>query len=87
MLRAKIINSSPSKDHCVVVLEDGLFVAAGETDDQSVPEEERSYRTNAYLYSMATKSWKEIEGKLESGRQKPVCGHIHGPFGNHFSIF
>lgn len=76
------MNSPSYKDHCIVVLEDGLFVAAGETDDQSVPEEERTYRKNAYLYSTATKSWKEIEAKLDVGRQKPVCGHIHGPSGN-----
>ena len=86
MHHAKVINSSTSKDHCIVVLEDGLFVAGGETDDPSVPEEERTYRRNAYLYSMATKSWREIEGKLEVGRQKPVCGQIHGPFGNFVNL-
>ena len=68
------------QEHCLVVLEDGLFVAGGNTDEGE--EAGRQYRKNAYLYSTATKSWKEIGEKLEVGRQKPVCGGIHGPFGN-----
>ena len=56
-------------------------MAAGETDDPSVPENERTFRRTAYVYSVATKSWREIEEKLENGRHKPVCGVIHGPFG------
>ena len=62
-------------------------MAAGDTDDESVPEEERTYRRNAYLYSMATKSWEEIEEKLTIGRQRPACGVINGHFGKLPKIF
>ena len=66
------------RDHCLVVLEDGIFMTGGESHEGV--EGETRFRRNTYLYNMATNSWKETE-QMRLGRKKPVCGHIHGVSG------
>ena len=66
------------QDHCLVVLEDGLFMAGGESHDEG--EDDTQFRRNAYLYSLATETWKEVE-MMRVGRKRPVCGRINGQNG------
>ena len=66
------------QDHCLVVLEDGIFMSGGESHDEG--EGDTQFRRNAYVYNIATNRWMEVE-KMRVGRKQPVCGHIQGVSG------